>query len=98
MKKEMRELYIEGVANHDGPEPCVDAREGSGEALGGVRAGRLYPRNKEFRVSTRWIFVEGNIVGGGIRESLADPARSENQGMCGVFMRGTGMSHARPRR
>src|SRR5512144_774498 len=47
MKKEMRELYIEGVANHDGPEPCVDAREGSGEALGGVRAGRaIEPRNK----------------------------------------------------
>ena len=33
MKKEMGELYIEGVAIHDGPEPCVDAREGAGEAL-----------------------------------------------------------------
>ena len=31
--------------------------------------------------------AEGNIVGGAMREPSADPARSENQGMCGVFMR-----------
>jgi hypothetical protein len=24
MEKEMRELYVEGVATHDGPESCVD--------------------------------------------------------------------------
>jgi len=24
MKKEMRELYIEGLATHGGPESCVD--------------------------------------------------------------------------
>jgi len=24
MEKEMRELYIEGVATHGGPESCVD--------------------------------------------------------------------------
>jgi hypothetical protein len=23
MEKEMRELYVEGVATHDGPESCV---------------------------------------------------------------------------
>jgi hypothetical protein len=39
MEKEMRELYIEGVANHDGPESCAGVREGDGEALTGVRAG-----------------------------------------------------------
>ena len=31
--------------------------------------------------------AEGNIVGGAMREPSADPARSENQGMCGVFIR-----------
>jgi hypothetical protein len=24
----MEELYVEGLAIHDGPEPCVDDREG----------------------------------------------------------------------
>jgi len=24
MEKEMRELYVEGVATHGGPESCVD--------------------------------------------------------------------------
>jgi len=24
MKEEMGELYVEGVATHGGPEPCVD--------------------------------------------------------------------------
>ena len=42
----MRELYIEGLAIHDGPESCVGVREGGGEALTGVRAGRaIEPRN-----------------------------------------------------
>jgi hypothetical protein len=40
METEMKELYIEGVATHGGPESCVVAREGRGEALTGVRAGR----------------------------------------------------------
>ena len=35
----MKELYIEGVAIHDGPESCVGVREDNGEALTGVRAG-----------------------------------------------------------
>lgn len=47
MKKEMRELYVEGVATHDGPESCVGVRKGDGEALTGVRVGRaIEPRNK----------------------------------------------------
>jgi len=43
----MRELYIEGVATHDGPESCVGVREDVGEALTGVRAGQaIEPRNQ----------------------------------------------------
>src|SRR5271166_1587050 len=54
---------------------------------GYVQAGLLSREIREFGVPTRWIFVEGNIAGGGMRESPVDPARSKNQGMCGVFMR-----------
>src|SRR2546430_835480 len=50
MEKEMQELDIEGVASHGGPESCVAVREGGGEALTGVRAGRaIEPRNSEVR-------------------------------------------------
>ena len=38
----MKVPYGEGVASHTGPESCVDARKGMGEALiGEVRAGLL---------------------------------------------------------
>jgi hypothetical protein len=33
MEKEMEELYVEGVATHDGPEPCASGRKAIGEAL-----------------------------------------------------------------
>jgi RNA-directed DNA polymerase len=42
----MKELYVEGLASHDGPESCAGVREGAGEALTGVRAGgAIEPRN-----------------------------------------------------
>lgn len=37
-------LYVEDLASHGGPESCVDAREGGGEALTGVHAGRVLSR------------------------------------------------------
>ncbi len=47
MKKEMKELCIEGVATHDDPESCAGVRKGAGEALTGARAGRaIEPRNE----------------------------------------------------
>ena len=35
----MKVLYIEGLANHIGPESCIGVRKGAGEALTGERAG-----------------------------------------------------------
>jgi hypothetical protein len=37
--------YDEGVAIHIGPEPCVGAREGTGEASAGDRTGQ--PSSRE---------------------------------------------------
>ena len=39
--KGMQESYSEELATHDGPESCASAREGRGEALTGVRIGRV---------------------------------------------------------
>ena len=84
----MKELYIEGLATHDDPESCVVVRKGGGEALTGARAGRaIEPRNHRVRGADA-------VYGSGrqhrrrrYRESLAGPARSENQGMYGTSMR-----------
>ena len=49
----MEELYVEGVATHDGPESCVVVCEGGGEALTGARAGRaIEPRDVNSGVPT----------------------------------------------
>ena len=40
----MKESYVEGLASYGGPESCVYIREGVGEALTGVRAGRVWSR------------------------------------------------------
>ena len=40
----MEESYVEGLASYGGPESCVHIREGVGEALTGVRAGRVLSR------------------------------------------------------
>ena len=59
----MRTPDIEGVATRGGPESCAGAREGAGEALTGVRAGRaIEPRNHHFGVPTLSHEAEGNIV------------------------------------
>lgn len=62
--------------------------EGVAKRWAGVRAGQaIEPRDQGFGVLTSLAGAEGNIAGGVMRERSGDPARSENQGMCGVFMR-----------
>jgi hypothetical protein len=84
----MGELYIEGLANHDGREPCVGAREGVGEASVAVRAGQaIEPRN--YRVRSADAVYEGGrqYRQRRYRESRVDSARSQTLCMCGTFMR-----------
>jgi hypothetical protein len=84
----MEELYIEGVATHDDPEPCVSVREGVGEASVGARAGRaIEPRNHGVR-GADVVYENGRQHHRRrFRELLAGPARSENHGMYGTSMR-----------
>src|SRR5215469_3093164 len=42
----MKESHVKGLATHDGPESCGDSRKGSVEALTGVRAGRVFSRER----------------------------------------------------
>ena len=42
----MKESYGEGPAPHTGPESCVAVRKGGGETLTGVRAGRVFSRER----------------------------------------------------
>ena len=49
----MKESYVEGLAGHDGPESYGGAREGVGEALTGVRAGRVSSREIDFTPGCR---------------------------------------------
>lgn len=61
----MEKPYIEGVATHGVPESCVGARKGDGEALTGVRTGRVLSREiTQSRAPTLLAEAEGNTVGG----------------------------------
>ena len=74
----MKESYVEGLATHSGPESCVAVREGSGEALTGVRAGRVFSRESEPLRGADAVRRSGRpYPERRYRETLRDPARSE---------------------
>ena len=73
----MKESYVEGLATHSGPESCVAVREDSGEALTGVRAGRVFSRESFLRGADA---VRRSGRPHPVRrdcETYRDPARSE---------------------
>jgi RNA-directed DNA polymerase len=75
MEKEMRTLYVEGVATHDGPESCVGVRKGADEALTGVRVGLVLSREiREFGVPTLSKEAEGHIDGSAMRVAVGPRA------------------------
>ena len=83
----MGTLYAEGVAIHGGPESCVGVREGDGEALTGVHAGRaIEPRNHSVRGADVVVPSGRPHRQQRHRKLPANPARSKNLRMRGVSM------------
>jgi hypothetical protein len=87
----MKESYGEGVATRTGPESCAGVREPAGEALTGVRAGRVLSREKHapWRKPRVLRGADAVEIGGRPhprrrqREAPRDPARSETPRMHG---------------
>ena len=75
----MQVSYGEGVATHTGPESCATGRKVRGEALTGVRAGRVSSRE----INGKLRGADAMDTGGRPhpsrrqRETRRDPARSE---------------------
>ena len=79
MEKELKELYIEGLAIHGGPESCGGVREDAAEALTGVCAGRaIEPRKGRRSGCRRGSNTRKATSLGRFREPAADLAGSEN--------------------
>ena len=80
----MKESYVEGLAAHSGPESCVVAREGTGEALTGVRTGRVLSRESNCLRGADAVGVGGRPHSAHrYREMRRGPARSKTPGMYG---------------
>src|SRR6185437_16652533 len=84
----MKESYVKGLANHDGPESCGGARKGIVEALTGERAGRVLSREiinvRDADLVRRWGRPQPTRRNG---EARRYPARSETPGMHGSNLR-----------
>lgn len=84
----MKESYVEGLAAHSGPESCVVAREGKGEASTGVRTGRVFSRERTFLRGADAVRRSGRPhPSHRYREMRRSPARSETPGMYGNTLR-----------
>src|SRR4030042_6489287 len=74
----MKESYGEGVATHTGPELCGAARKGGVEALHGVRAVRVFSRERIFLRDADAVGESGRPhLAHRYREVLQGPARSQ---------------------
>ena len=84
----MKESYVKGLANHDGPESCVAWSDSRGEALTGESVGWVLSREKGLVRDADPLAVRG-------RPQPADrsgkgrwyPARSETPGRHGNNLR-----------
>jgi len=85
----MKVAYVEGVANHNGPESCGAAREGGVEALTGEGTGRVLSREIYALLRKQQVLRDADAVEMGgrqyrvhrQREAHPDPARSETPSM-----------------
>src|SRR5271169_2456780 len=69
----MKESHVERLATHNGPESCAVFRKGSGEALTGVRAGRVLSRERD-------ILRDADAVGGRGRQNRTHRYREMRSG------------------
>ena len=92
----MKVPYSEGLADHTGPESCVDGPRGCGEALTGVRVGRPLSREKGFsRVPT--LFMRRKAIRpGASSERPGGPAWSKPPACAYAPWPGTERSLVRP--
>ena len=84
----MKESYVKGLANRDGPESCAGARKGDDEALTGERAGRVLSREIQLERDADPVRRRGrpqSTLRNG--EEYWYPARSETPGMHGSNLR-----------
>jgi hypothetical protein len=92
----MQESYGEGLATHSGPESCVSVRKGAGEALTGVRTGRVLSCEIHAPLRKQWALRGADAVEVSGRQhlrrrfgkTLRDLARSQTPSMCGNTLRG----------
>jgi len=81
----MKESYIEVLATHGGPEPCVGDPRGRSEALDrGARRPAIEPRNGFVRGADAVIDVGRQHRWRRFREPSGSPAGSENPRMCAI--------------
>jgi hypothetical protein len=79
--------HSEGLANHTGPEPCVDIREDAGEASVGERIGQPLSREKSsIRRPTR--LITRKAIGQCNTASINPSGVVEDPGMCGSSLHG----------
>ncbi len=80
----MKESYVERLAADSGPESCVAVRKDRGEALTGVRAGRVLSRERNSLRGADAVEEGGRPHSAcRYREMRRDPARSETLCMHG---------------
>ncbi len=83
----MKESYGEGPATHTGPESCAVVRKGDGEALTGVRAGRVFSRESPLRSADAVRRIGRPYPVRRQRETRRSSARSETPSMPGHTLR-----------
>ena len=94
----MKEPYVEGVANHNGPESCARLPEGVGEALTGVRTGRVLSREiNEIGVPTLLTEAAGHTPAAAIARRWATSRGRRPLARAESFCARTGRSAGHPR-
>jgi len=84
----MKESYVKGLATHNGPESCGDARKGKVEALTGERVGWVLSRERELERDADPVDKRGRPQPASrLGKAREYPARSETPCMHGSNLR-----------